>query len=169
MVGIGKSHPRKTTKCENVADALQLFILDSFVDQDFQLGFRKVNFIFVSFLFHPEIPKRVFIDPFVADAVENEILNTAQQVDRSVRFAEVCCLQKSVEAIDIGIVQGREQNIVLFVLCHRIFFQVAQYPVILVCRQLGDVCRPRPAAVRNTLTVRQGTSSISFPGFEVVS
>lgn len=71
-------------------------------------------FILVPFLFHLEIPKRVFVDPFVPDAVKNEILNTTQQVDRPVRLAMVCRLQKRVEAVDIGIVQGREQNIVLF-------------------------------------------------------
>ena len=140
VVGIGKGHSCHAAKCENVADALQPFILDSFVDKDFQFGFRKVVFILVPFLFHLEIPKRIFVDPFVPDAVKNEILNTTQQVDCPVRLAMVCRLQKRVEAVDIGIVQGREQNIVFFVLNCRIFFQVAQYPVILVRCQLGDAC-----------------------------
>ena len=49
VVGIGKSHPCHAAKCENIADTLQPFILDSFVDKDFQFGFRKVVFILVLF------------------------------------------------------------------------------------------------------------------------
>ncbi len=82
--------------------------------------------------------KRILRDPFVSLTIENEVLETAQQIDSPVVLAPVAGLQIGVEAVDVLVIHCRQQYILFSANFLGIGSQIAEYPVILVRGQLGD-------------------------------
>ena len=87
-------------------------------------------------LFEFVILERIFIDPFVADAVEHEIAKAVQYAYRTVMATPMGCLQKEIESIEKFVVDVFHRNIVVFASFGKIFFQITQQPIVFVCRAL---------------------------------
>lgn len=81
-------------------------------------------FFLVVLLLEFVVPKRVFLDPFIAQIVTGEVLDAIKQIHSAVVFAVVSCLQESVEAVEKLVTDSREQNILSLVMCSDIFFQI---------------------------------------------
>ena len=95
------------------------------------LGLHLVFFEFI-------VAERIFRDPLVAQAVEDKVAQTVHHGDRSVVAAAVGGLQEEVEAVQKLVVHPFDGNVLGFAALGEILFEVAQQPLVLVCRALRD-------------------------------
>ena len=95
------------------------------------LGLHLVFFEFI-------VAERIFRDPLVAQAVEDKVAQTVHHGDRSVVAAAVGGLQEEVEAVQKLVVHPFDGNVLGFAALGEILFEVAQQPLVFVCRALRD-------------------------------
>ena len=137
VVGVGEGQPRQAAEDEDVADAGQP-VVELLAGQQFQFMRRKVLFGLHLVLFEFVVAERVFRNPLVAQAVEDKVAQTVHHGDRSVVAAAVGGLQEEVEAVQKLVVHPFNGNILGFAALGEILFEVAQQPLVLVCRALRD-------------------------------
>lgn len=137
VVGVGEGQPRQAAEDEDVADAGQP-VVELLAGQQFQFMRRKVLFGLHLVLFEFIVAERIFRDPLVAQAVEDEVAQTVHDGDRPVVAAAVGGLQEEVEAVQKLVVHPFNGNILGFAALGEILFEVAQQPLVLVCRALRD-------------------------------
>ena len=137
VVGVGEGQPRQAAEDEDVADACQPAV-ELLAGQQFQFMRRKMLFGLHLVLFEFIVAERIFRDPLVAQAVEDEVAQTVHDGDRPVVAAAVGGLQEEVEAVQKLVVHPFNGNILGFAALGEILFEVAQQPLVLVCRALRD-------------------------------
>ena len=137
VVGVGEGQPRQAAEDEDVADAGQP-VVELLAGQQFQFMRRKVLFGLHLVFFEFIVAERIFRDPLVAQAVEDEVAQTVHDGDRPVVAAAVGGLQEEVEAVQKLVVHPFNGNILGFAALGEILFEVAQQPLVLVCRALRD-------------------------------
>ena len=137
VVGVGEGQPRQAAEDEDVADACQPAV-ELLTGQQFQFMRREVLFGLHLVLFEFIVAERIFRDPLVAQAVEDEVAQTVHDGDRPVVAAAVGGLQEEVEAVQKLVVHPFNGNILGFAALGEILFEVAQQPLVLVCRALRD-------------------------------
>ena len=140
VVGIRKGKSRQTAEREHVPDAFYPLVRHRFGYQNIQFRFGQVVFRLVVFGFKFVVLKRILFDPLVADSIQHKVLQTAQQIDRTVGLAVMGRLDKGVQSVEVFVIHPVQRNIFLFILRLHILFQVAKQAVILVRRELGDPC-----------------------------
>ena len=99
---------------------------------------RKVLFGLHLVLFEFIVAERIFRDPLVAQAVEDEVAQTVHDGDRPVVAAAVGGLQEEVEAVQKLVVHPLDGNVLGLAALGEVLFQVAQQPFVLVGRALRD-------------------------------
>ena len=98
VVGVGEGQPRQAAEDEDVADAGQP-VVELLAGQQFQFMRRKVLFGLHLVLFEFIVAERIFRDPLVAQAVEDEVAQTVHDGDRPVVAAAVGGVREEVEAL----------------------------------------------------------------------
>lgn len=137
VVGVGEGQPRQAAEDEDVADAGQP-VVELLAGQQFQFMRRKVLFGLHLVLFEFIVAERIFRDPLVAQAVEDEVAQTVHDGDRPVVAAAVGGLQEEVEAVQKLVVHPLDGNVLGLAALGEVLFQVAQQPFVLVGRALRD-------------------------------
>ena len=137
VVGVGEGQPRQAAEDEDVADAGQP-VVELLAGQQFQFMRRKVLFGLHLVLFEFIVAERIFRDPLVAQAVEDEVAQTVHDGDRPVVAAAVGGLQEEVEAVQKLVVHPFDGNVLGFAALGEILFEIAQQPLVFVCRALRD-------------------------------
>ena len=137
MVGVGERQRGEAAKHENIPDGRRAAVGHIFSDQNVNLRLDQMILRLVMLLFQFVVLKRIFSDPFVSQAVEYEIFQATQQIDRSVVFAPVFRLKIGVKPVEILIVDRREHNILFARHIRSVCGQVPKYAMIFVCRKLG--------------------------------
>ena len=137
VVGVGECQPRQAAEDEDVADAGQP-VVELLAGQQFQFMRREVLFGLHLVLFEFIVAERIFRDPLVAQAVEDKVAQTVHDGDRPVVAAAVGGLQEEVEAVQKLVVHPFDGNVLGFAALGEILFEVAQQPLVLVCRALRD-------------------------------
>ncbi len=92
IVGIGKSQPCEGTKSEDIPNPIQSFVRQLFTYERLQFFTREMVFLLVVLLLEFIVPKRVFLDPFVTQAIAGKVLHAIEQIHGSVVLAVVGCL-----------------------------------------------------------------------------
>lgn len=138
MVRIRKGQSRQGTETEHVPDTVEPIVGHRFSEQRIQFlsGQRNLNVRFIHL--HLIVPERVLLDPFVADGIEDKVLQTAQQVDRPVVPAVVGRLHEGIQSVDIRIIDRIQRQVVFPVLSFRVFGHIAQQAMVFVRRELSD-------------------------------
>lgn len=137
VVGVGECQPRQAAEDENVADAGQPAV-ELLAGQQFQFMRRKVLFGLHLVLFEFVVAERIFRNPLVAQAVEDKVAQAVHHGDRPVVAAAVGGLQEEVEAVQKLVVHPFDGNVLGFAALGEILFEVAQQPLVFVCRALRD-------------------------------
>lgn len=73
VVGIRKGQPRQATEREHIPNTVQTLVGHLLSNQYFQLALGQVVFVPVVFGFEFVVPKRILLDPLVADGIEHKI------------------------------------------------------------------------------------------------
>lgn len=138
MVRIRKGQSRQGTETEHVPDTVEPVVGHRFSEQRIQFlsGQRNLDVRFIHL--HLIVPKRVLLDPFVADGIEDKVLQTAQQVDRPVVPTVVGRLHEGIQSVDIRIIDRIQRQVVFPVLSFRVFGHIAQQAMVFVRRELSD-------------------------------
>ena len=138
VVDIREGQSRQRAEAEDIPDAVQPLVGHWPPQQQvqFRLCQRHLDVRLVDL--HLVVAEGILLDPFVADGIEQEILQTAEQIDRPVVVAVVGRLHVGVQSIDVGIVDHLQREILLVVGISDIFGHVAQQAVVLVGRELRD-------------------------------
>jgi hypothetical protein len=106
--------------------------------QQVQFRFRQRHLDIRLVDLHLIVAEGILLDPFVADRIEQEVFQTAEQIDRPVVVAVVSRLHVGVQSIDVGIVDRLQREVLLAIHLPDIFGHVAQQAVVLVGRELCD-------------------------------
>ena len=60
---------------------------------------------------HLVVAEGILLDPFVANRIEHEVLQTAEQIDRPVVVAFVPRLHMGIQSVDVGIVDRLQREV----------------------------------------------------------
>lgn len=137
VVGVGECQSRQAAEDEDVADAGQP-VVELLVGQQFQFVRREVFFGLHLVFLELVVAERIFRNPLVAQAVEDEVAQTVHDGNRPVVAAAVSGLQEEVEAVQELVVHPLDGNVFGLAAPGEILFQVAQQPFVLVGRTLRD-------------------------------
>ena len=138
VVDIREGQSRQRAEAEDIPDAVQTLVGHRSLQQQVQFRLRQRDFDIRLVDLHLVVAEGILLDPFVADRIEKEVFQTAEQIDRSVVVAVVSRLHVGVQSIDVGIVYRLQRKILLAVYLPNIFGHVAQQAVVLVGRELRD-------------------------------
>lgn len=135
---IGKCKSRLGAETPDVAHTLQTLVRHPFGHQQIQLRFGQryldIGLVYLHFV----IPKRIFLDPFVAYGVQDKVFQAAQQIHGSVILAVMCRLHEGIETVDILVRNHIERQILFTVLLTDVLFHIAQQTVVFVGCKLRD-------------------------------
>ena len=138
VVDIREGQSRQCAEAEDIPDAVQTLVGHRSLQEQVQFCLRQRHFDVRLVDLHLIIAEWILLDPLVADRIEQEILQTAQQIDRPVVVAVVGRLHVGVQSIDVGVVDRLQRKILFVVGIPYIFGHVAQQAVVLVGRELRD-------------------------------
>lgn len=138
VVDIREGQSRQRAEAEDIPNAVQTLVGHRSLQQQVQFRFRQRHLDVRLVDLHLVVAEGILLDPFVADGIEQEILQTAEQIDYSVVVAVVSRLHVGVQSIDVGIVDRLQREVLLAIHLPDIFGHVAQQAVVLVGRELCD-------------------------------
>lgn len=138
LADIREDQPRQRAEAEDIPDAVQPLVGHRPLQQQVQLRLRQRHFDVRLIDLHLVVAEEILFDPFVADGIEQEVFQTAEQIDRPVVVAVVGRLHEGIQSVDVGIVDRLQRKILLAVHLPDIFGHVAQQAVVLVGRELCD-------------------------------
>lgn len=138
VVDIRESQSRQRTEAEDIPNPFQSFVWHRAFQQQVQLRLcqRYLDIRLVDL--HLVEAEGILLDPFVPDGIEDEVLQTAQQIDRSVVVAAVSRLHIGIQSIDVSIVERLQREVLLAIHLPDIFGHITQQAVVLVGRELCD-------------------------------
>ena len=138
VVDIREGQSRQRAKAEDIPDAVQPLVGHWPPQQQVQFRLRQRLLDIRLVDLHLIVTEGIFLDPFVADRIEQEVFQTAEQIDGSVVVAVIGRLHVGVQSIDVGIVDRLQREVLFVVDIPDIFGHVAQQAVVLVGRELRD-------------------------------
>ena len=138
VVDIRKGQSRQSAETEDIPDAVQTLVGHRPLQQQIQFRLRQRHLDIRLVDLHLIVAERILLDPLVTDRIEQEVFQTAEQIDGSVVVAVVGRLHVGVQSIDVSIVDRLQRKVLLAVHLPDIFGHVAQPAVVLVGRELRD-------------------------------
>lgn len=138
MVDIRKGQSRQRAEAEDIPDAVQTLVGHWPLQQQVQFRLRQRHLDIRLVDLHLVVAEGILFDPLVADRIEQEVLQTAEQIDRPVVVAVVDRLHVGIQSVDVGVVDRLQRKILFVVDIPDIFGHVAQQAVVLVGRELRD-------------------------------
>lgn len=138
VVNIREGQTGQCAEAKDIPDPVQTLVGHWPLQQQVQFRFRQRHLDIRLVDLHLIVTEGILLDPLVADRIEQEVFQTAEQIDRSVVVAVIGRLHIGVQSINVGIVDRLQWKILFVVGIPDIFGHVAQQAVVLVGRELRD-------------------------------
>ena len=125
VVDIREGQSRQRTEAEDIPNPFQPFVWHRAFQQQVQLRLcqRYLDIRLVDL--HLVEAEGILLNPLVPDCIKDEVLQAAEQIDRSVVLAFVPCLHVGIQPVDILVGDSVQRQILLLILNLGVFCHVA--------------------------------------------